>query len=223
MQLFKDTFPFLKDLADNNDREWFAEQKDRYTAVWEGIRKFGDVVAEGLNKSDVIETHKTFRIYRDVRFSKDKSPYKTHLGTHFVRATALRRGGYYLHIQPNDESFVAGGFWDPNKEDLKRFRDEFELDDKRIRGITADKNFIKHFGTLQGDALKTAPKGYDKEHPAVDLIRMKQYIVVKKFTDKQVMDKNFHQEVVQSFEAMRPFLDYMTEVVTTNLNGELIV
>ena len=162
-----------------------------------------------------------FRIYRDVRFSKDKSPYKTNFGVALGRTKPMLRGGYYLHIEP-DGSFVGGGFWEPNAEDLNRIRKEFEMDDSEIRAIISDENFVKTFGKLEGEELKTAPKGFDKEHPAIDLIRKKQYLVSRKFTDKEVTDKNFKTEVVNTFLAMRPFFDYMSEVLGTNLNGESI-
>lgn len=220
MQIDSGTIRFLKNLEKNNNREWFLANKVAYEAALRNMKLFKDVVVQNLNKKDMIEDGRVFRIYRDVRFSKDKAPYKNNFGIHFTRATQERRGGYYLHIEPG-KSFVGGGFWAPEPDDLKRIREEFAFDDKPIRKITSNKTFIKYFGSLQGEELKTAPSGFEREHPSIDLIRKKQFIVGRNFTDKEVLDKNFLKEVIQTFEAMRPFFDYMSEVLTTDLNGEV--
>ncbi|HZV69155.1 MAG TPA: DUF2461 domain-containing protein [Saprospiraceae bacterium] len=215
------TVKFLKDLGKNNNREWFLAHKDQYEAALDNVKKFKDEVVRGLNKKDVVEDGKVFRIYRDVRFSKDKTPYKTNLGTHFIRATKARRGGYYLHLEPG-ESFVGGGFWEPEPADLKRIRDEFAHDDKIIRKIIGQKKFLQYFGSINGDELKTAPSGYDKDHPAIDLIRKKQFTIGRKFIDKEVTSPDFLKEVILTFEAMRPFFDYMSEILSTDANGRRI-
>lgn len=222
MPLANDTLQFLKDLAANNNRDWFNEHKPRYQAAKSDVESLITEIEKGLSKTDELEGHKLFRIYRDVRFSKNKEPYKTSFGTYFKRAGKLRRGGYYLHLEPGN-SFVGGGFWDPNPQDLKRIRDEFAADDMPMREILASNTFKKHFGTLQGDEVKTAPKGFSKDHPAIDLIRKKQFLVSRKFSDQEVLSDNFTKEVVKTFEAMRPWFDYMSDVLTTNLNGERIV
>ena len=164
-----------------------------------------------------------FRIYRDVRFSKDKSPYKTHFGGSFHRTKPKLRGGYYLHIQPNNESFIATGFWEPAPADLLRIRKEFEMDDSEIRNILNDKKFSSIWGNFVGDEVKSAPRGFDKEHKAIDLIKKKQYIFVKKFTDQEVLGTNFLNEVDMAFKAIRPYFNYMSEVLTTDLNGVSII
>jgi uncharacterized protein (TIGR02453 family) len=125
-------------------------------------------------------------------------------------------------LEPNN-SFVGGGFWAPNKEDLLRIREEFEMDTTEIQKITSNKTFVKYFEELQGeDAVKNAPKGFDKDHPAIDLIKKKQFVVKRKFTDKEVLSDDFQKEVILTFLAMRPFFDYMSEVLTTDSNGELL-
>lgn len=220
MVIESSTIKFLRDLDKNNEREWFSANKARYEQALKNVNSFKDAVIQSLSKKDVIENGRVFRIYRDVRFSKDKAPYKNNFGIHFTRATKERRGGYYLHIEPG-KSFAGGGFWAPEPEDLKRIRDEIAFDDKPIRKIINQKTFIKYFGTLNGDELKTAPSGYDRDHPAIDLIRKKQFIVGRNFTDKEVTDPGFIKEVTLSFEAMRPFFDYMSEVLSTDLNGQV--
>jgi len=218
MGITKKHFDFLKKLGKNNNRDWFAENKGTYDTCNKEIKAFYAEITEGLQKTDNIETFKMFRIYRDVRFSKNKEPYKKHFSGYFKRATEHLRGGYYLHIEPGN-CFVAGGFWAPNKEDLLRIRKEFEQDDKPMRKILKSKKFKDNFGELKGDKLKTAPRGFDPEHPAIDLIRFKQYTVVKPYTDKDVLSDNFKKEVVKTFEAMRPYFNYMSDVLTTDLNG----
>lgn len=218
----KSTLDFLKELKQNNNREWFNVNKPKFEAEQKKVKTFYHAVMECLKTSDLIESVKIFRIYRDVRFSKDKLPFKSHFGGQFTRATNKLRGGYYLHISPG-ESFLAGGFWEPNKVDLERIRKEFEMDATEIRAIVNTDDFKKHFGKLKGEAVKSAPRGYDKNHPNIDLIKLKQFIVSRKFTDDEVLAPDFLKEVVASFVAMRPYLDYMSEVLTTDLNGESLV
>jgi len=215
------TLKFLKDLEKNNNREWFQSNKERYDNTLQNLKETAEDIRKGLSKKDLIESAKVFRIYRDVRFSKDKAPYKNNLGVHFTRGTKQLRGGYYLHIEPGN-SFAGGGFWAPSPEDLKRIRDEFAFDTKTIKKITSAKTFVKYFGTLEGDELKTAPSGYDRNHPGIELIRKKQFVIRRNFTDKEVADQHFPKEVVSTFEAMRPFFDYMSEVLGTDLNGEIM-
>lgn len=217
---------FIKKIAQNNNREWFAEHKEEYESEREDIINFADELLKKVQLHDHIETasgkKSIFRIYRDVRFSKNKLPYKTYWSGSFKRATKLLRGGYYFHIEP-DNNFIGGGFWGPESKDLKKMRYNIAEYESEFRGVLADKNFIKQFGSLGGDQLKTAPKGIDKMHPAIDLLRYKQYILSRKFTDKEVLSANFLNEVDDCLKAMRPFFDFMSEALTTNENGEVIV
>ncbi|MGZ4041767.1 MAG: DUF2461 domain-containing protein [Bacteroidia bacterium] len=213
---------FLKQVKKNNNRDWFNAHKERYLTELKNIELFADALLEEMNKHDVIETvsgkKSLHRIYRDVRFSKDKTPYNIHWGGSFSRATKARRGTYYFHIEPGN-TFVAGGFWGPNPEDLKRIRDEFSYDPRPFRKILKSKTFTKTFGKLQGERIKTTPKGFDANDAAIDLLRFKQFQLIKKFTDKEALDKNFMKEVNTAFKNMRPFLDYMSDVLTTDVNG----
>ncbi len=217
-------FTFLSKLEKNNNRDWFNEHKTEFKAIEKEVKAFYNSVFENLNKHDDIDKVKLFRIYRDVRFSKNKLPYKTHFGGSFHRTKPRLRGGYYLHIQPNNESFIATGFWEPAPADLLRIRKEFEMDDSEIRDILADKKFNKVWGnTFVGDEVKTAPKGFSKDHKAIDLIKKKQYIFTKKFTDKEVQSDQFINEVDAAFKAVRPYFNYMSDVLTTDLNGVSLV
>ncbi|MFD1613862.1 DUF2461 domain-containing protein [Gelatiniphilus marinus] len=220
----KSALSFLKKLEKNNNRDWFNENKPEFKAIETEIKAIFNSVLESLNKHDDIDKLKMFRIYRDVRFSKNKHPYKTHFGGSFNRTKPKLRGGYYLHIQPNNESFIATGFWEPAKEDLLRIRKEFEMDDSEIRNILANKKFNTIWGnSFVGDEVKSAPRGFAKDHKAIDLIKKKQYIFVKKITDKEVLSPKFLETVNESFKAIRPYFDYMSEVLTTDLNGVSLI
>lgn len=224
MQLEKSTFQFLNNLKKNNDRNWFTDHKDTYLKAQQNAK---DVFAEihiNLQKHDEIEKSKMMRIYRDVRFSNDKTPYKPHFANSFTRLGQELRGGYFLRIKPG-ESFLAGGFWEPSKEDLFRIRKEIELDATEIHAILKDATYQKHFGKEfdSFSELKTAPRGFDKEHPDVNLLRKKGFIASKNFTDEEVLSSNFIAEVDESFRALRPFFNLFSDILTTNLNGESVL
>ena len=214
-------FQFLTQLKENNNREWFAENKKAFQAEEKLAKTFFAAVYADLEKIDSLDKMQVFRIYRDVRFSKDKSPYKNHFSVGFNRAKPMLRGGMYLHIE-NNASFVGGGFWEPNAVDLFRMRKEIEMDASELRAIIAEESFQKYFKTLEGEELKTAPKGFDKTHPDIDLIRKKQFLLTRSFTNKEVLSANFQTEVIATFKAMRPFFNYMSDVLSTDLNGESI-
>ena len=222
IQLSKETLTFLKRLENNNTREWFEAHKPEFKNLEGGVKKFVNSVYKELEEHDRIEKIKLFRIYRDVRFSKDKTPYKSHFAIAFHREKPALRGGYYLRIKPGD-SFVAAGFWNPNKKDLLRIRKELEVDASEYREHTENTDFQKIWGSNIGEAVKTAPKGFSKEHSNIKWIRYKQHIYSHSFTDKEVMDPDFGHEIVRCFRAIRPFFDYMSNVLTTNLNGESIL
>ncbi|ROI00790.1 DUF2461 domain-containing protein [Chryseobacterium daecheongense] len=215
----KKTFEFLKQLQQNNNREWFAQHKAEYDAVVKENKTFFNQVYTELQEHDNLKGIHIFRIYRDVRFSKDQTPYKTNFGVGYSRSKPMLRGGYYIQIEPGN-SFVGGGFWGPDAKDLLRIRKEFENSTAEIEKITSDKTFVQYFKEIKGDSVKTAPRGFDKDHPAIDLIRKKQYVVMRKFTDKEVLSDDFQKEAILTLLAMRPFFDYMSEVLTTDLNGE---
>ncbi len=216
------TFDFLKDLGANNNKDWFEANKNEFKDHQNKVKTFFESVKEHLDQHDDIEKMKMFRIYRDVRFSKDKTPYKTHFAASFSRLGAHLRGGYYIHLTPGG-SFLATGFWQPNKEDLFRIRKELEMDASEFRAVIGSSELQSVWGTLKGEGVKTAPKGFDKEHPDIDLIRKKQFIFVRNFSDKEVFSSSFLSLVDESFKAIRPYFDLMSDILTTNLNGESIL
>ncbi len=211
------SFRFLKELKNNNNREWFTEHKDRYQDELQKIELFADVLLQRIKQHDQIDTvsgkKALMRIYRDIRFSSDKTPYKTNWSGGFHRMGAQRRGGYYFSFQPGGKSVIAGGFWGPESRDLKLIRDEFAFDDKPIRSILALPEIKAFFGGLSGEKLKTVPRGYEKDHPAADLVRHKQFILERKFTDKEVLDKDFIEAATSTMRAFRPFFDYMSHAL----------
>ena len=213
-----DIFTFYKDLDKNNNREWFESHKPRFKALESEVKDFNEIVKFGLEETDDIEKVKMFRIYRDVRFSKNKTPYKTHFGVSFHRKKPNLRGSYYMHLAPQN-SFIASGFWNPNPIDLLRIRKDLEMDAQELRDVITDFTFKKVWGELQGDLVKTSPKGFNIDHPNIDLIRHKQFLFIKRFDDKSVLSSEFQKEVIKSFSAIRPFFDLMTNVLTTDLNG----
>jgi uncharacterized protein (TIGR02453 family) len=216
-------FSFLEDLKENNHREWFQNNKTRYQEQYNYALQFADELLLRMKQIDTIETisgkKSLFRINKDVRFSKDKSPYKTNIGGALTRATKSLRGGYYFHIEPGN-CFLGGGFWAPSPEDLKHIRLQIAADPEPLQQILSSKEFIATFGQLEGEQLKSAPKGFSKDHPAIDLINYKQFLLIKKLTDEEVQSKQYLETVVSTFQAMRPFFDYMSEILTTDLNGE---
>ncbi|OXA94808.1 DUF2461 domain-containing protein [Flavobacterium hercynium] len=218
----KSSLDFLRELKENNNKPWFDENKSTYLEELSHIESFAGALLEELSKTDVLETasgkKSVYRIYRDIRFSKDKTPFKTFWGGSFTRATSARRGGYYFHLEQGN-SFFAGGFWGPNAQDLKRIRTEFARDAKPMEEILQSKSFVETFGALQGEQLKTAPKGFDKDHEAIDLLRFKQFLIIKRFSDKDVLSTNFLAQALQTCINMRPFFDYMSEILSTDSNG----
>mgnify|MGYP001216673342 FL=1 len=134
VRLDSSIFSFLKDLRSNNNRNWFNENKTTFKNIEYKIKSFASNLFDELNKHDNIETYKVFRIYRDIRFSKNKTPYKTNFGISFKRKKPNLRGGYYLHLEPN-KTFIAAGFWNPNKDDITRIRNEFINDADEFRTI----------------------------------------------------------------------------------------
>lgn len=218
----KPGFDFLLALKKNNHRDWFNTHKTTFQKEQEQVELFAEALLRELNKHDVIETpsgkKSLHRIYRDIRFSNDKTPYKTNWSGYFKRATKYRRGGYYFHLEPGN-SYIAGGFWAPNAPDMKRIRDDIAFDSTPLRKIVKSKTFTTTFGALKGEQLKTAPRGFEAEHEAIDLLRYKQFLLIRKFTDKEVLSAGFLKEASQTFKNMRPFFDYMSEVLTTDTNG----
>ena len=163
-----------------------------------------------------------FRIYRDVRFSKNKTPYKTHFSGYCSRLGKALRGSYYVHIEPG-ASFLGVGFWDPNKDDLLRIRKEIEMDASDFYDFLKKPSFKKTWGTFYGPTLKTAPRGFEKDHPDIELLRRKNFTFVHPLSDEEIHSRDFVENAVKAFENARPSLDLMSNILTTDSNGESII
>jgi uncharacterized protein (TIGR02453 family) len=220
------TLDFLKRLSKNNNRDWFNKHKDQYLTAQENMIDFVEMLMMQMSKHDQIEVaagkKNLYRIYNDVRFSKDKSPYKPRFAGYIRRVKPLLRGGYYFWIKPGG-SHVACGFSYPNAEDLKRVRMDILHNYKDWNKLLKRKSIQSTFGNMQGEQVRTVPRGFPKDHPAIDLLRYKQYWFECSFTDKEVLAKDFLNNVNKKFKSIRPFFDHMSEVLTTDLNGESIV
>lgn len=216
-----EVFRFLNKLKKNNNREWFHTHKDEFEKAKSIVRLIFDEVYNELSDIEKLEPLKVYRINRDIRFSLDKTPYKTHFSAFVGRHKPYARGGFYIHIEPNN-CFIGGGFWGPESKDLLRIRKAIDYSDE-LEKILNNKELKSTFNELYGSELKTAPKGFSKEHERIHLLRKKQFLLIQHFKDEEVFDKNFPLRVVESFEMLLPFYNYMTEVLTTNENGESLI
>jgi uncharacterized protein (TIGR02453 family) len=223
--ILKSTFQFLKELSANNEREWFAINKERYFKAQKNAEYFVDQLIAKMNAHDRIDTpsgkKSLYRIYNDVRFSKDKSPYNPRFAGYLKRVKPHLRGGYYFWIKPGS-SRVGCGFVYPGPDDLKRARMDIVENSRDWNRILKSRMITSTFGEMRGDRVKTAPKGFSKDDPSIELLRYRQYWFERSFTDKEVLSPDFLKTVNQTFKSIRPFFDYMSNVLTTDLNGESI-
>jgi uncharacterized protein (TIGR02453 family) len=175
-----------------------------------------------MNKHDRIETlsgkKSLYRIYNDVRFSADKTPYNPRFAGHMKRRKPELRGGYYYWLKPG-ASRIGCGFTYPSSEDLKRVRLDIMDNHDEWRKVLSTKSIRTFFGGMKGDQVRTSPQGFPKDHPAIDLLRYKQFWFEHEFSDQEVLSPNFSQHMSKGFRNIRPFFDYMSEVLTTDLNG----
>lgn len=203
---------FLEDLRFNNSREWFNANRKRYD---EARGAFEALVAEVMDQfAPVEDLGKTtvkdciFRVNRDVRFSKDKSPYKTNFGALIGNGGRKATGRtYYINLEPG-ESFIAGGVYAPSPEELKRIREAIAADAKPLRKIIASKDFVHYFGELRGESLKTAPKGYAADHPDIDLLKRKQFLAFHPLSDDDLKRADLASHIVTVCKALKPFEGY---------------
>lgn len=213
---------FLKDLAKNNHRDWFEKNKPKYLEAKQGFEEVVGAVLKELVKFEEglagLDPKKLpFRIYRDVRFSKDKRPYKTNMGAGFSpNGRLIQEPGYYLHIQPGNKSFMAGGIYMPDAANLARIRQEIDYNPERLKKIMKERKFRTLFGDFdEFDKLKTAPKGYPKDHPDIEWLKLKSFIVEMPFTDKHVTDKKFVGMIATGCRTIKPLNDYIRDAIAT--------
>lgn len=218
---FEPILKFLKDIAKNNNREWFEKNKPRYIEVKNAFDDFLEDFHRELLKFDdslggLNPRKQSFRIYRDVRFSKDKRPYKVNMGAGFSPGgKMIQEPGYYIHIEAGDKSFIAGGFYQPDPTNLAKVRQEIDYNAVRFNKILNHPKFKKLFDGLDDfDKVKTAPKGYPKDHPQIDHLKNKSFIVSHYFTDAQVKDKKFVKTVADACQTLKPLNDFLKEAIS---------
>jgi uncharacterized protein (TIGR02453 family) len=213
------TITFLKGLAKNNNKPWFDKNRDTYTAAKEDYEVLVTGILKALSVKEPVFKEQAakdcvFRIFRDVRFSKDKTPYKPNFGAFFSKGGRKFPGaGYYLHIEPGGKSFIGGGLWMPEAPLLKAVRQEIDYNFKEFSRIIEEKKFKKLFKAISGEQLKTLPQGYTADNPAIEYLKMKSYTVIHNITDVDIAGKNLEKKVVEVFDTMRPFIDFLNRSV----------
>jgi uncharacterized protein (TIGR02453 family) len=213
------TIDFLKKIKKNNNREWFEKNKSVYQQVKQDYELTVQQVINHVAKFDAqvadLEAAKTtFRIYKDVRFSKDKTPYKTNFGASInPGGKSSPVPGYYMHVEPGN-SFLAGGCWMPMPDKLAAIRQEIDYNFADFKKIVTAKEFKKYFDGLSDEGkLVNPPKGYDKENPAVEILKNKHFIVVHNVDDKTVLSKDYPKYAASVFKAMNPFILFLREAM----------
>ena len=218
--LSKDTFRFLKDLKANNNRDWFKENKSRYDEIRNSFVLFTqemitrisafDPSVEGLDPKKCI-----MRIHRDIRFSKDKTPYNLHISGHIVgggRKNEQGRAGYYVRLE-SGKTILAGGAYLPPSSWMTEIRKEIVENADELRAIISSASFKRYFGEMEGEQLKTAPRGYPKDHPEIELLRYKSLLAVHNVTDKQALASDFSDHAIDVFQALYPFDAFLNRSV----------
>ena len=213
----RSTLKFLADLRRHNYRLWFAENRSRYEAAREDLYLFVQAVIDEIVKFDPIfkgleAKNCIYRINRDIRFTNDKTIYKTNFGAFMVRGgkkNGDRFPGYYLHIEPG-QSFISGGSYMPPAPWLKAIRERIAIEGDNLVKILNNREFRMYFNRLEGEKLKLPPRGFSKDHPHIELIKMKSFLTEKPLTDSEVVDPGFFEVVTGAFRAMKPLNDFLT-------------
>lgn len=209
------TFGFLKELTENNNRDWFLDHKDLYENSRENLIDFAGEILTLLAKIDPMVNPTTdpkkciMRIYRDVRFSKDKTPYKNNFGINFKTGNGNAEIGYYLQIQP-DASFAGGGYWMPPADHLKSIRQEIDYNGEALKAIINNASFTDTFSDFdQQDQLKNNPKGYEADHPNINLLKLKSFAAIRQLSDKELMKKDAAVNVAALFAKVYPLNNFL--------------
>jgi uncharacterized protein (TIGR02453 family) len=214
-----ETLKFIKDVSENNNREWFAEHKAEFEAAKADALAFIAILIPELSAVDPAYPKDTppgkclLRIYRDVRFSKEKIPYKTNFGIFFaVHGKAGTEPGYYINLEPSN-CFFAAGYWQPDAAAIKSIREEIDYNQEEFLKITEAKSFTSHFTIGREDSLKTAPKGYPKDHPLIDVLKLKSFTAFSKMEDKEFFKPTIVKKLKTAFESVYPFILFLRTAV----------
>ncbi|MBA4853545.1 DUF2461 domain-containing protein [Emticicia sp. BO119] len=218
----QDTLQFLKNLEENNSREWFQAHRKEYEIEKAEFEKFCQQILGGLAQiqEDLLNTKVKdciFRINRDIRFSKDKSPYKKYFSAAFgPGGRSSGRIDFYLQIQPDNQSILGGGMWEPSPAQLATFRQEIDYNPEHLKSIIDDQKFRSYFDNISGEKVKNMPKGYSADHPNIELLKYKQLFFYHKYSDKDVIEKDFAFEVIKGCAILKPYLDYQNDLFYDN-------
>ena len=213
-----DTLTFLKDLSKNNSKEWFDNNRKRYQQVRDHFIQLTEILINELAHMDPLVGYPDpkkciFRINRDIRFSPDKSPYKTNMGAYISEGGKNSfLPGYYIHVEPGN-CFAAGGMYVPPSNLLKSIRNRIYDDPQQFRDIIEEPAFKKIFPELYGEKLKTAPRGFPKDHPDIDLLRYKSYTVFRAVSDELITSPDALEVLMDTYKTMKPFNDYLRETI----------
>lgn len=209
------TLHFLKNLSKNNNREWFTENKDQYIAAQQNVLNMVENLIEKIGAFDeeimkIDAKRSLYRIYRDVRFSKDKSPYKTNFGAGLGMGKGNKTSGYYLHIEPG-KSFLAGGVYQPEPSVLKEIRKEISMNAKEFQEILQQDDFRNNFRGLSVEGkLQRVPNGFEKDDPMAEFLKLKNLIVVHPISDDALMEENATNNMAKIFQSMKPLNDFLS-------------
>ena len=214
----KSTLDFLDSLKDNNNRDWFIKNRPAYIDAKDNFESFvQDIINNIVDFEPILKGLEVkscvYRINRDIRFSNDKSPYKSHLGAFIVRGgkkNGDKFAGYYVHIEPA-KSIIAGGAYMPPAPLLSAIREKIDEEPDEFIKIINSKDFVKCFGEIDGEKLKKAPKGYPSDHPNIELLKFKSYLIVNEVNDGFVLSQNYFDHVLKVLKAMKPFNDFLNE------------
>ncbi|MDO1447318.1 DUF2461 domain-containing protein [Rhodocytophaga aerolata] len=206
---------FVSQLKPNNTREWLEANRPMYESAKAEFSEFVRHIIKDLSQLEpgfsLLEPKDCiFRIHRDIRFSKNKTPYKTHFGAYFAEGgKKSTKAGYYLHIEPDGKSMLAGGVYMPPPEDLKKIRQEIDYNGEQLRNILNTQSFKKYYGTITGEKLKTTPKGYSPEHPDIELLKQKDFIATHYVEDSTVIQPDYLSYCMKAWKALKPLNDFM--------------
>ncbi len=213
---------FLQELSENNNREWFQKNKKRYDESREKVLFITDVLINEIRKFDseipLLEPKDClFRIFRDVRFSHDKSPYKSNFGSFIAKGGRKSSyAGYYFHIEP-EGSFIGGGIYMPAAESLKAIRDYIAENGEEFSGLINNAKFKKVFPEMMDDKLKTAPKGYSPDHEFIDLLRYKSFAFSSRISLSEILADTYIEQLVHSFKILQPVNRFLNDALENNL------
>lgn len=213
------TVQFLKSLHKNNNREWFLKNKQNYDAAKENFLVFVDEILKGIQNFDptlneLVPKQCVFRINRDVRFSKNKEPYKNNFGASFSKgAKKINAAGYYFHLEPG-ASFIGGGLWMPEAPDLQKLRQEIDYSFKEFKSILGNAKFKNTFGNLTTEAkLSRPPKGYDIDNPAIEFLKLKSFTAIVPIADKDIFNENMVKQSLTVFKTLSPLVQFLNRAI----------